>query len=328
MCKSPIAAIRPAVAVIVGMALLASLAGCGKESAGPEGASGPEPLKAAFDAEFLTRPDGYLGLKEHYYFEFPSRPRQMDPGLMYKACSDGAVDVIDAFATDGRIPAYDLKVLEDDRGFFPPYSAAPLIRADTLSQHPRLREILNRLSGRLSNQTMRGLNFQVDEHGRKAREVARQFLESEGLLETRSAPGKGSNGKVRVGSKHFTEQEILGELMCLLIEHHSELRVARKLNLGGTMICFNALKAGDLDLYAEYTGTGLVNILKKQAISDPEEVLRVVKEAFKKKWNLVWLEPFGFNNAYTLAMRKAHADRLGIETISDLAEYVRSHQEE
>jgi len=64
-------------------------------------------MRAAFDAEFLTRPDGYSGLSEHYGFEFVAEPMQMDPGLMYRAVADGAVDVIDAFATDGRIPAYD-----------------------------------------------------------------------------------------------------------------------------------------------------------------------------------------------------------------------------
>ncbi len=321
MSRSSLASVMHGLTVLLGLGLLMCLTGCGGES-------GAEPLKAGFDGEFLTRPDGYPGLKEHYGFEFSSPPLQLEPGLMYRACADGSVDVIDAFATDGRIPAYDLKVLEDDRRFFPPYYAAPLVRADVLNRHPQLEDILGKLSGRLSNQTMRQLNFQADEHGRKAREVAREFLESEGLLEARSTSGEGSGDKARVGSKHFTEQEILGELMSLLIEHHSDLRVARKLNLGGTMICFNALKAGDLDLYAEYTGTGLVNILQTEVISDPEQVLRVVKEAFREQWDLVWLEPFGFNNAYTLAMRKEQADRLGIETISDLAGYVRSRQAE
>lgn len=279
-------------------------------------------LRAAFDAEFLTRPDGYEGLKEHYDLSFAAPPKQMDPGLMYRAVADGTVDVIDGFATDGRIPAYNLVALEDDRGFFPPYYAAPVVRRETLNAYPALREVLNRLAGRLSNETMRALNFEADEKGRKAREVARGFLEAEGLIETGAASGDGSAGTVAVGSKHFTEQEILGEMMAILIETHTDLKVRRKLNLGGTMICFSALKSGDLDVYAEYTGTGLVNILDRDVIADPEQAYESVKDAFDEQFDLVWLEPFGFNNTYTLTMRREQAEALGIESISDLSDYL------
>ena len=82
-------------------------------------------IQAGFDAEFLTRPDGYKGLSEHYGFRFDAEPIQMDPGLMYRAAADGAVDVICGFATEGRIPAYDLFVLEDDKGFFHPDTLPP-----------------------------------------------------------------------------------------------------------------------------------------------------------------------------------------------------------
>lgn len=283
-------------------------------------------MRAAFDAEFLTRPDGYPGLSEYYGFRFEAEPMQMDPGLMYKALADGAVDVIDGFATDGRIPAYDLVVLKDDRGFFPPYYAAPLVRAETLQEHPELEGILNRLGGRITDETMQRLNYKVDEEGFKAAEVARQFLTEQGLLSADASPGDGSAGQVTIGSKHFTEQEVLGEMMATLIECSSDLRVVRKLNLGGTMICFNALKAGDLDLYPEYTGTALVNILKRDVIADPDAAYEAVKQAFREKYDLVWLEPFGFNNTYTLTMRRDQAARLGIESISDLAEYVRGNR--
>ena len=280
-------------------------------------------MRAAFDAEFLTRPDGYSGLSEHYGFAFVAEPMQMDPGLMYRAVADGAVDVIDAFATDGRIPAYDLLVLNDDKGFFPPYYAAPLVRAETLKEHPEIEEILNRLGGKISDAAMQRLNYEVDEEGRKAAEVAREFLTSQELLAADASPGDGSAGEVTVGSKHFTEQEVLGEMLAALIECSSNIKVKRKMNLGGTMICFTALKAGDLDLYAEYTGTGLVNILKREVISDPDAAYQAVKKAFAEDYDMVWLEPFGFNNAYTLTMRRDHAAKLGIKSISDLAEYVR-----
>ncbi len=283
-------------------------------------------LKAGFTAEFIERPDGYRGLAKAYGFRFAAEPRQMDPGLMYKACADEAVDVICAFATDGRIAAYDLVTLEDDKEYFPPYHAAPLIRAETLANHPELEDILNRLAGKLDDAAMRDLNLQVDREDdpQKAATVARHFLVSNGLISADAKPGDGSAGTLRIGGKDFTEQSILGEIMSGLIECSSNIEVERRLYLGGTMICFNALKSGDLDLYAEYTGTGLVNILHRKPVSDPDQAYSAVKREFEEKWNLIWLESFGFNNTYTLTMRRKHAEQLGIRTFSDLVAYIRS----
>ena len=287
-------------------------------------------LTAGFTAEFMERPDGYKGLTKAYGFQFAAEPKQMHPGLMYKACADGAVDVICAFATDGRIAAYDLVTLDDDKKFFPPYYAAPLVRGDTLTKYPKLEGILNRLAGQLDDATMRGLNLQVDREKdpRKASAVARDFLVSTGLIASDTKTGDGSAGTVRIGGKDFTEQNILGEIMAILIECSSNIRVERTLYLGGTMICFNALKSGDLDLYAEYTGTGLVNILGREVISDPDAAYAVVKKACKDKWNLIWLEPFGLNNTYTLTVRKKLAGKLVPKTFSDLAACVRQRQQE
>lgn len=313
--RAKVAILFAAVAVLVVAAAVVNLAGGGRDRL----------LTAGFTAEFLERPDGYKGLTAAYDFRFAAEPRQMDPGLMYKACADGAVDVICAFATDGRIAAYDLVTLQDDKQFFPPYQAAPLIRAKTLAKHPQLKTILNRLAGKLDDAMMQRLNLQVDrdKNPRKPSAVARDFLVEAGLIAADAAPGDGSAGVIRVGGKDFTEQSILGEMMAILIECSSDVRVERKLYLGGTMICFNALRAGDLDLYAEYTGTGLVNILQREVISDPDQAHAAVKREFKNRWNLVWLEPLGFNNTYTLTMRRAQAEKLGLKTFSDLVRCVR-----
>jgi len=314
--------------IIIFAALLVVTAGLVAVNYRPAGGRGA--LEAGFNAEFIERPDGYRGLAEAYDFEFAAAPRQMDSGLMYKACADGAVDVICGFATDGRIEAYDLKPLVDDNQFFPPYYAAPLVRADTLEEYPALQDILNRLGGRISNKKMRELNLQVDRDVKplKASRVAHDFLAAEGLIEEDAEPGDGSAGTVRVGGKDFTEQNVLGEMIAQIIEYNSDVDVDRRLYLGGTMVCFNGIISGDLDTYAEYTGTGLVNILKEEVINDPGEAYEFVKEAFADEYELVWLEPFGFNNTYTLTMRRDHAERLGIETISDLAAHVRRRQAE
>jgi len=139
-------------------------------------------LSAGFTSEFAERPDGYPGLRRAYDLEF-AEVRDLAPALMYEACAKDEVDVICAFATDGRIAALDLKPLEDDRGFFPPYQAAPVVRSDALRDHPALRGALELLGGRLDDETMQRLNYEVDGKGRAPADVAREWLESEGLLD-------------------------------------------------------------------------------------------------------------------------------------------------
>jgi glycine betaine/choline ABC-type transport system substrate-binding protein len=170
---------------------------------------------------------------------------------------------------------------------------------------------------------MQKLNYRVDERGHRAHDVAREWLLSERLIRSDAPPNDGSAGIVVIGGKEFTEQDILGHTMAILIESHSHLRTDLRLSLGGTMVCLNALKAGDLDIYPEYTGTALINIVKHDVIADPDRAHKVVKEYFKEEYDILWLEPFGFNNTYTLTMRRAHAEELAIDTISDLAKLLR-----
>lgn len=131
--------------------------------------------------EFLERPDGFPGVKDLYQLKF-KQSLSMDPGLMYGALKNSETDLISAFATDGRIPAFGLVVLEDDKGFFPPYYAAPLIRTETLQKYPELEGILGKLVGQLSDDEMAKLNAQVDLEGKTAKEVAETWLKSKGII--------------------------------------------------------------------------------------------------------------------------------------------------
>lgn len=131
--------------------------------------------------EFFEREDGYPGLQRVYGFAF-GQTRAMDPGLTYQAVASGEVDIIDAYGTDGRILAFDLQPLEDDRGHFPPYYAAPLFRADVLERHPEIRSVMQLLAGRLDDDTMRSLNYEVDSKKRDPIVVAREWLIKEGLI--------------------------------------------------------------------------------------------------------------------------------------------------
>jgi len=134
--------------------------------------------------EFLTRPDGLPGLMKAYPGLKFDEARGLDPGLTYQAVDEGDVDVISAFATDGRIPALGLATLTDDQGFFPPYFAAPVVRQDLLDDDPAVAVVLNQLAGKIDDATMAGLNAKVDVDGEEVEDVARSFLEEQGLVGT------------------------------------------------------------------------------------------------------------------------------------------------
>lgn len=129
--------------------------------------------------EFLQRPDGLPGLQEVYKLPLKEQPKSMDLGLLYRALEQNQVDMIAANATDGLISAMNLHVLRDDKGYFPPYDAAVVVRAASLKARPGLRAALQELEGKFSDETMRKLNYQVDGERRPAREVAAKFLAKE-----------------------------------------------------------------------------------------------------------------------------------------------------
>jgi osmoprotectant transport system substrate-binding protein len=133
--------------------------------------------------------------------------------------------------------------------------------------------------------------------------------------------GCAKNDSITIGSKDFGENIVIAEMLSQLVETHTDLKVNRKLNLGGTFVNFNAIKNNQIDLYPEYTGTGLTAHLKMDVVNDPDESYRIVSEEFVKQWDIVWLEPFGFNNTYTLAVTPEVYEKYGVETYSDLIPY-------
>jgi osmoprotectant transport system permease protein len=129
-----------------------------------------------------------------------------------------------------------------------------------------------------------------------------------------------AGGRIVVGSKNFTEQVILGEMLAQLIERGSSLKVQRKLNLGDTLVCETAMRAGDLDLYVEYTGTALTAIFKQPVLLNSDEVKARVAASYAATGRTM-LQPLGFNNTYVILVRHEDARRLGLRTISDVAQY-------
>ena len=139
-------------------------------------------LQMGFGPEFGRRPDGFPGLSQAYGLKFGRSPVAMDRNLLYQAVRSGSIDVAAGDSTDGRVATLDLVVLDDDRHFFPPYEAVPLVRAEILGQYPKLRDSLNRLANRIDGATMRRLNSLVDGEKRDPAAVAREFLQGVGLL--------------------------------------------------------------------------------------------------------------------------------------------------
>ena len=134
------------------------------------------PWRGGFGYEFMERADGFAGLQRVYGLPFAGPPRVMDLGLTYRALADGQVDLIAGNSTDGQIEALHLVALADDRGYFPPYQAVLVVRAETLRRRPEVRTALEALTGRIDDAAMRRMNYLVDVEHRDVVAVAREFL--------------------------------------------------------------------------------------------------------------------------------------------------------
>src|SRR2546430_8531318 len=125
--------------------------------------------------------------------------------------------------------------------------------------------------------------------------------------------------RIVVGSKTFTESDLLGEIVAQQIERRTGLAVARRFHLGGTFVCHQAVTAGQIDLYVEYTGTAYTAVLKHPPVADRDSVYRVVASDYTQRFGLVWGKPLGFNNTFAITVRRRDATRYGLRRISDLA---------
>lgn len=276
-------------------------------------------IKAGFPSEFMEREDGYRGLVNTYGLHFDVK--EMEIGLMYDAIRNHDVDVISGFSTDGRIKAYDLVTLRDNKDYFPPYHAAPLVRKDVLDKYPELYSVFDKMNGIISDSTMRELNFEVDHDKKDIQQVAQDFLNDAGFhtsVERNGVPD------VLIGSKAFTESFILADMMKTMIENYTDLDAGTKLGFGGTKLIFDALVHDEIDMYPEYTGTALLVLLnagksvQDSLNNDKDQVYKYVNSRMKQKYDLTFLDSFGFNNTFAINVRKSTADKYDLRTISDL----------
>ncbi|HSR53190.1 MAG TPA: glycine betaine ABC transporter substrate-binding protein [Acidobacteriota bacterium] len=190
-------------------------------------------LQAAFGFEFMQRPDGLPGLTDAYQLEFAGQ-QPVQQALKYQLAGQGDIDVLDVYTTDGRNLLHDLVILEDDKNFFPPYQAAPLVREDLLARHPRAVMALELLAGALDAQHMRRLNRRLQESGAAESDVARQALNELGLLE--ESAGDVSASAPRAGFLAFVYQQ-RGMLAQRTLEH---IGLSLAALLAGTLVALTA----------------------------------------------------------------------------------------
>jgi osmoprotectant transport system permease protein len=138
-------------------------------------------IKAGFTLEFSDREDGYVGIQTLYGIQFPNLVT-MEPKLRYVAVESGEVNLVDAYSTDSELQQHHLKVLDDDQHLFPPYQGAPLLRAETAKEYPEIVETLNKLAGKITDDEMRKMNFQVNVEGKSPYQVAENYLKKESLI--------------------------------------------------------------------------------------------------------------------------------------------------
>ena len=140
-----------------------------------------------------------------------------------------------------------------------------------------------------------------------------------GVLQAASGCKKAPQSKITIGSKFFTEQVVLAELLAQHIEAKTGIPVVRKTNLGGTLLVHKALLSGDLDLYVEYTGTALTTVLNEKPQGTSEDVYNRVKKLYEERFHLEVTEPLGFENTFAMVIRGDDAKKLHLRTLSDLA---------
>lgn len=307
--------LRGLVVVMAALAVLA--AACGDDDAASGGGSADASI--CVGGEFSTRPDGLPGLEEAYGFEFPAADVTAldEDSLVYNEVDQGNCTFGSIFATDGRVGGLGLTVLEDDKGFFPPFNGSLNVRTEVLDEHPEIEELFAPVAESLDDETMVALNAQVDVDGEDPEDVAQGWLDDNPIDDGIDLSG----ASLTVGSKEFTEQLILGHLTKLALEE-AGADVNDQIGLVGSTTVREALTSGEIDLYWEYLGTGWVTYLgNEEGIPDVQEQYEAVRDADVDN-GVSWLEPTPFNNTYAIAMTDENADELGISSISEIMDLI------
>ena len=249
--------------------------------------------EGGFRADVLPLVEDHVRARVHQHPT--ARLRAHPPAVKSGQCDVGIV-----YSTAGLIAKNDLKVLDDDKKAFGAYTPAPTIKTANLSKYPTLQADLKPLTDALDTDTITELNARVDVDKETAEKVAGDFLKEKNIVT--SSPSGSGKGKITVGSKLDTEAQLLGLMLSQTLTNKG-YDVTNKIPTGNTDITRTALVNGDIDIYWEFTSSGL-NIVKQKPIGDPQEAYTKVKELDAAN-GITWLEPTTMNDTYALAVKKS-----------------------
>jgi glycine betaine/choline ABC-type transport system substrate-binding protein len=283
-------------------------------------------LTICVESEFYGRPDGLSGLQTVYDFAFNEENiLVMEANETYNNLRNETCDIAEGYSTDGRIQAWGFTNLADPLAFFPFYNPAPVARQEILDIYPEIADLINGLWQTLDNATMTELNARVDigadgilANGDEEaiEDVAYNFLVSKRLVKPAA---------IKVGSKEFNEQLLLGKLIVLLLQD-AGYEVEDMTGLGGSPAVRTALENGEIDLYPEYTGTAtsLHHNLPVSALPADAKRTYLLAKSLDTPKNLVWLDPAPLNNTFTLMVGQQLIDE-DITSLEDLANYMNTN---
>ncbi len=272
------------------------------------------------ESEFPTRDDGLVLFEEEYDVEVPEDNIEiLDTGVIYQETAEGNCDYGEVFTTDGRIAGLDLNLVEDP-GVFILYNVSLTMRDEVYQTAPEAFDgIVDAMLEPLDNDRMTELNRQRDIEGESAEEVAAGYIEDEGLAEV-AGEFDLSGESYTVGSKDFTENIVLGQIIVQLLEA-AGASVDDQTNLGGTVQNRDALLAGDIDMYFEYNGTGWqVHLEQPDPSFDPDELTEDVREMDLEENDIRWVGQSPFNDTYGFAT----PPDVGPITLEEMADQIKA----
>jgi glycine betaine/choline ABC-type transport system substrate-binding protein len=302
---------------VASLSLALALSGCGSSSDGSSSGSkgnGTIASQMIFGGppEFKTRTDGIPGLKKNYGAEF-GKYTVTDVGgpVTVNALKRGQVDAADLFTTDPAIAANGFVVLEDPKSNFAAQNVVPIVAKAKASDG--VKQVLNAISQKVTTDDLVKLNGEMSNDKKDPAVVAKEFL-SENGLDTTGDAAKGA--KLTVGSANFPENVMLAEVYAQALEAQGAT-ITKKLNIGSREKYYPALKAGELDVFPEYTGTILTYIDKNATATTPDDVYAALGKALPA--NLTLLDKSEAQNSDAVVVTKQTADKFGLKTIADLA---------
>jgi glycine betaine/choline ABC-type transport system substrate-binding protein len=309
----------PHIKTVLGVVMLLTvltLAGCGGGGSGStSGQKTSKTLKLGLQQDAVSI---YQAVDQAYNLQWKSKSF-INESLSFAAVTHGSIDINECYTTDPAIVVDNFVLLTDTKNAFPPYNPAPIIRDSTLAKSQDIATTLNALESHLNTTEQTGLIKMVSLDHQTVPNVAKGFLSQQGLLSSPSTAGAGIN--LTIGSKNDPDGQLLAQMYSLLLTNQG-FNVTTRLALGQTTVLDAAIKSGSVDIYPEFTGTGL-SLGKLPNTTDPQTAYTEVKNYYEQQFHITWLDAaFGLNDSYGYCTSKANASKYHLSSIGDLAKPV------